>query len=309
MVFNRSMVIPARFSAVRRQTGGHVGGLYLSSSGAVPGSELPGGLWQVMLESRGTLRAGEWVDIQGDSALELLESQGAGMWLARLVGRADTLDLLHRVGSTPLPPYIRKARRAMGQAEDQADDRQRYNTVYAAEPGSVAAPTAGLHFTPELLAALDAMGVRRAFVTLHVGLGTFAPVRTQRVEDHPIHSEPVTIPAETIAMLRHARAHGARIIPVGTTTVRAMESLPDPLPDAGVDFTTNTNLFITPDGSGFHFRFADALMTNFHLPCSTLLALVAALPHVGIDRLKQWYRTAIEQQYRFYSYGDAMFIV
>jgi S-adenosylmethionine:tRNA ribosyltransferase-isomerase len=226
------------------------------------------------------------------------------------------MELIQSIGATPLPPYIRRARRAHGESEVVAADALRYNTVYATEPGSVAAPTAGLHFTPELLAGLDRRGVRRAMVTLHIGLGTFAPVRTAIVEDHSIHSEWIDIAAETIAALADARERGSRIIPIGTTSVRALESLPDDWQSLGHNgYQAETTLFITPDtvandDSPFQgFRFADALMTNFHLPYSTLLALVAALPDVGIARLKQWYAAAIDERYRFYSYGDAMLLL
>jgi S-adenosylmethionine:tRNA ribosyltransferase-isomerase len=225
---------------------------------------------------------------------------------------APTLAVLERLGATPLPPYIRKQRRKLHEPEVTPADQQRYNTVYARDAGSVAAPTAGLHFTPGLLARLDAMGVRRAFVTLHVGLGTFAPVRSQRVEEHDAHREWLTIPAATLQAVRHARAANRRVIVVGTTTVRAMESLPADwvgLP-ADQEFVTETGLLISPGpaGEAYPFRFTDSLMTNFHLPRSTLLALVAALPNAGITRVKQWYATAVEQGYRFYSYGDAMWI-
>ena len=312
LVVNQSKVLPAAFQAVRAATGGKIGGLYLS--GPEPGR------WQVLLESGGSLRPGETVTLNEYSSLELLEPLGEGQWSARLDSPDDDLTLLDRIGSTPLPPYIRKARRDRQQPEVQPPDAVRYNTVYATDPGSVAAPTAGLHFTDQLLAALDATGVRRAAVALHVGLGTFAPVRTERVEDHPIHSEWLSVPAATINALRHAREQGGRIIVVGTTAVRALESLPDPLPRDNRPFTTNTSLFITPESArqpdgrssrrdAFQFRFTDALMTNFHLPRSTLLALVAALPGVGIDRLLDCYRQAIAEEYRFYSYGDAMLIL
>lgn len=209
----------------------------------------------------------------------------------------------------PLPPYIRKARKSHDLPEVNDDDMTRYNTVYAREAGSIAAPTAGLHFTTELLASLDKIGVTRAEVTLHVGLGTFAPIRCQQVNEHPIHSETLSIPPETLRLIQQTREAGRSITPVGTTTVRAIESLPDDLdPQTQQAHNASTSLFITPD-NGFAFRFTDRLMTNFHLPHSTLLALVAAMPGVGIDRLLGWYQEAIRQSYRFYSYGDAMLIV
>lgn len=305
LVLNVTRVLPASFTVVRESTGGKAKGLYLGES-----NDAEGLTWRVMLEMRGTPRVGDRLTFPGQADyLELLESHGSGQWLARLQSAHDTLALLERVGTTPLPQYIRQARKQRGEAEVRPEDAQRYNTVFAADPGSVAAPTAALHFTPELLGAIDRLGVKRATLTLHVGLGTFAPVRAATLEEHAIHEEWIRIPAATIAALRKARARGGRIIPVGTTCVRALESLPNPLPNVGMDYTARTNLFIFPGQPPFPFRFTDALMTNFHLPRSTLLALVAALPGVGLDRLKTWYRHAIEHDYRFYSYGDAMLIV
>jgi len=302
VVFNRSAVLPARFAATRQGTGGRVGGLFLSAPA--------GDQWLVMLESRGTLRCGERLALAPEASLELLEQFGGGQWRVRVSASLGTEALLDSIGSAPLPPYIRKRRRDLKLPEVTEADTRRYNTVYAADPGSVAAPTAGLHFTEELLDALERRGVRSASVTLHVGLGTFAPVRTEHLEGHPIHAEWPSVPPRTIEALEDARARGARIVPVGTTSVRALESLPARLPRAG--FTTNTRLYITPAAPGapaFSFRFTDRLLTNFHLPRSTLLALVAALPGVGIERLKGWYRIAVDREYRFYSYGDAMLFV
>ena len=294
LIFNDSRVLPAHFPATRTATGGRITGLYLESHQDV---------WRVMLESRGKLRAGEKITLTDQAHLELIAPEGGGEWSASLRSEHTTFELLHQIGSPPLPPYIRKRRSALGTAPIQPSDIERYNTVYAAADGSVAAPTAGLHFTQDLLAQLDQSNITRHNVTLHVGLGTFAPVRTESVKDHPIHSEWIQIPRQTI---KHVRSAEGRMIPVGTTSVRAIESLPDDCDDQS-DFTTNTNLFITDQG--FPFRYTDALMTNFHLPHSTLLALVAALPGVGLERLKDWYRIAIEKEYRFYSYGDAMLIL
>jgi S-adenosylmethionine:tRNA ribosyltransferase-isomerase len=297
LVFNQTRVVPAYITGVRRGTGGHVKGLFLSAPAA--------NQWRIMLEARGSLRPGETIELSATACLELIEPAHDGQWLATLHSPDDTLRVLAQIGATPLPPYIRRRRRALHQPEVGPDDAARYNTVYAVDPGSVAAPTAGLHFTNELLAALDALSVQRCHLTLHVGLGSFAPIRSSTLEDHPMHSEWFTVPEATIAALQRTRASGGRIIPIGTTTVRALESLPDPLPATG-PVTAETSLLISP---GFRFRFADALMTNFHLPRSTLLALVAALPGVGIERLLSWYQIAIAHDYRFYSYGDAMLIL
>jgi len=305
LVFNQSRVLPACFSARRAATGGRVGGLYLALRQHAHGCH-----WLVMLETGGSLRAGEQIDLTADSSLELVENHGGGQWLAKLTSPDDTLTLLNRIGSPPLPPYILRQRRDRHQDEAQPQDADRYNTVFATDPGSIAAPTAGLHFTQALLSQLDQIGLHQAMVTLHVGLGTFAPVRTTRLQDHPIHPESITVPAATIAAIRATRQSGGRIIPVGTTTVRALESLPNPLPATG-DHTGSTRLFVMPDDEtgGFPFRFTDALLTNFHLPRSTLLAMVAALPGVGLVRLKSWYQIAIDHGYRFYSFGDAMLIL
>lgn len=326
MVLNRSRVVPAAFEAVRMSTGGKVGGLYLSWV------TQPGGTyWKVLLESRGRLRRGEHIQLLDDSKLILIEPLEAGIWFGQLMSPWGTLELLERIGRPPLPPYIRKARRARHEDESQDFDLARYNTIYATEPGSVAAPTAGLHFTHEVMEELKMRGVGFAWVTLHVGLGTFAPIRTERVEDHPIHAERIHVPAATIRALNQTLRNGGKIIPVGTTSVRALESLPQSILDDPRDYEADTQLFITPPpppeapedlpldgtgdqgrfkaGEGFVFRFTDGLMTNFHLPRSSLMALVAALPGVGVDRLKAWYREAIARGYRFYSYGDAMLIL
>ncbi len=301
MLVNCSRVVPAYYQARRASTGGRLRGLYLGQDAS--------GRWRTMLESRGRLKAGETIVLDRDAGLKLIEPLGGGEWLAAYEGARDPLTLLKRIGAPPLPPYIRRARKAQHQPEITPDDIQRYNTVYADRDGSVAAPTAGLHFTPELLCALDQRGVIRHEVVLHVGLGTFAPIRTDTVEDHPIHSEPIVVPPETVRAIRQARAAGRTITAVGTTTVRAIESLPEPLDLAAeTGHQAETDLYITPD-NGFRFRFTDRLMTNFHLPRSTLLAMVAALPGVGIQRLLAWYRIAIDEGYRFYSYGDAMLIL
>ncbi|WP_448580294.1 tRNA preQ1(34) S-adenosylmethionine ribosyltransferase-isomerase QueA [Thermaurantiacus sp.] len=205
----------------------------------------------------------------------------------------DPLEVaLERAGAMPLPPYI--ARRRAIDARDRSD----YQTVYAAKDGAVAAPTAGLHFTPELLARLDAAGVARETVTLHVGAGTFLPVKAARVEDHRMHAEWGTVPADVAARLQAAKAQGRRIIAVGTTSLRLLEA-------SGLHaFTGTTDIFITP---GHMFRAIDGLMTNFHLPKSTLFMLVSAL--MGLETMKAAYAHAIEAGYRFYSYGDSSLLL
>jgi S-adenosylmethionine:tRNA ribosyltransferase-isomerase len=286
-------VLPARFEATRQSTGGRAEGLFLETR--------DDRVWHLMLKAGGKLRAGETIGLTEEDALELRQQEPDGSWIADKRSALDTESLLDRIGSMPLPPYIRRSGER-GEASD-ALDRQRYQTVFAERPGAVAAPTAGLHFTDALLKELEKAGVGVARLTLHVGLGTFAPVRADRLDAHPMHRERFTVPAETLQMLAEARRAGHRIIPVGTTCVRALESLPQGVSTAE-DYAGETDLLIQP---GFRFRYTDGLMTNFHLPRSTLLALVAAI--TGLDRLKRLYRLAVEEEYRFYSYGDAMLIL
>lgn len=208
-------------------------------------------------------------------------------------GPETVTDLLERYGRLPLPPYITHAA--------DAEDETRYQTVFAREPGAVAAPTAGLHFAEAMLQALRGKGANIAYVTLHVGAGTFKPVRAERIEEHVMHSERYTIPQATVDAIREARARGGRVIAVGTTSLRALESAA-----AGGELVAGpgeTRIFITP---GYQFKVVDVLLTNFHLPHSTLLMLVCAFG--GMDRMLDAYRHAVEHEYRFFSYGDAMLI-
>jgi len=199
-------------------------------------------------------------------------------------------DLMARHGHVPLPPYITHA--------DDADDERRYQTVFARVPGAVAAPTAALHFDEGVLAALDARGVQRASVTLHVGAGTFAPMKTERISEHLMHHERYAIPPETLQAIDDCRARGGRVVAVGTTTVRTLESWA-----SNGEVSGDTNIFITP---GFEFQVVDRLITNFHLPKSTLMMLVSAF--AGHDRIMSLYAHAVEQRYRFFSYGDSMLL-
>jgi len=315
LVLNDTRVLPARFDAVRTATGGRIEGLFLETRDDAH--------WLVMLKSGGRLNAGDVLQLvprAGKASektealtLTLLEpgEQGA-WWTKRAGGRGlDTQAVLDRVGAMPLPPYIRNQRGEQDAKLDQLD-RQRYQTVYARQPGAVAAPTAGLHLTPRLLDELREAGVSEAFLTLHVGLGTFQPVRSATLAEHEMHRERYAVPAETLEQLCATRRRGGRIIAVGTTSVRALESLPDPLPDEPSGLRGETDLKILP---GFGFRFCDGLLTNFHLPGSTLMALVGArlapadAPQFGVARLKALYEQAIAARYRFYSYGDAMLIL
>jgi len=230
-----------------------------------------------------------------DLEVQVLDALPSGNRVVRLVTGLDVDEALDRYGAVPLPPYIDRSA--------DATDVDRYQTVYARTRGSVAAPTAGLHFTDELLKRLDAVGVSRAAVTLHVGIGTFRPVEVDDPADHPMHSERYSVPEETVEAIAQARAVGGRVWAVGTTAVRTLESVADAssTPSAG---TGETDLFIRPP---YSFKVVDGLITNFHLPQSTLLMLVAAL--AGYDRTMAAYREAVAQAYRFYSYGDAMAVL
>ena len=261
------------------------------------------GRWRSLVKPAGRLRPGERLELEGGALHARLErrARGAGgelapEWWLVLEGDGDPEQLVERHGRMPLPPYILRARGA--EAERDAD-REAYQTVFARARGAVAAPTAGLHFTPELLARLAARGVERASVTLHVGLGTFQPVSVEDTGAHRMHSERFELPPETVRAVEAARARGGRVVAVGTTSVRVLESCAN---DAGRlrAGAGETALFLTP---GARFRVVDALLTNFHLPRSTLLMLVSAF--AGRERVLRLYAEAIERGYRFYSYGDA----
>lgn len=309
LVFNTTRVLPARLMGQRHETGGRVEGLYLSNAGAPSGSQR----WTVLLKG-GHLRPGVVIDLYGADGstglaqLSLIERSEAedGAWTVE-VRSLDPFTpperVLEKLGRTPLPPYILKARRDAGLSITEEADRARYQTVYAAASGSVAAPTAGLHFTPELLTRLGAMGVQRADVVLHVGTGTFKPVETEFVEQHPMHHELCEMNAAAQAQVKAAKREGRRVIAVGTTAARTLEAFA-----AAPDGTTalNTNILITP---GHPWRWVDGILTNFHLPRSTLLAMIAALFPSGVSRVKELYAEAISRGYRFYSYGDAMLIL
>ena len=304
LVVNDTRVFPARLLGRRVPTGGAVECLLLRS--------LPTGDWEALMHPGQKLRPGSRVIFESDGAPlhgEVLARHFYGRRTIRLWtdDPGGVSAAIERLGHIPLPPYIAR--------EDRASDRERYQTVYAHEPGSVAAPTAGLHFTPALLAALERRGVERVALTLHVGYGTFKPVRAERVEDHEVDPEWFTVSAAAAEALTRARRERRRIIAVGTTTTRALESLVAPddepfdsraLAQGGpiAPARGETRLFIHP---GHQFRLVSGLITNFHLPRSSLLMLVAAF--AGRDRVLAAYREAIAARYRFYSYGDAMLIL
>jgi len=332
LIVNDTRVIPAKLN-LQKNTGAAIPGLFLA--------EPQLGQWQVLLRSRGKIKIGDELVPHLKNTAEIAEDAEfyknkknslrplrslrcipyrfriesripnekgtkGGEWLISVTPPDPAPLILAHIGGIPLPPYIEKSRTA-----DTAD-RDAYQTVYAREGQSLAAPTAGLHFTPTLLKKIEALGTQRAAVNLDVGLGTFLPVETQTLEEHPMHTEEYSIPAATIAAIRQ---RSGRIVVVGTTAVRTLEAAadqilhPTPQRDGGggvatYDIHNSTNLKISPP---YQFQLADVLLTNFHLPRSTLLALVAAL--IGLDKLKELYALAIEKKYRFYSYGDAMLIL
>jgi S-adenosylmethionine:tRNA ribosyltransferase-isomerase len=286
LVLNVSRVIPARLHG-RRETGAAAELLLVRAC--------PDGTWLAMGHPGGKLKPGRRIAFGPDSAAEIVEVLGGGLRRVRFVGALDAQATLARYGEVPLPPYIRRA--------PTPEDRERYQTVYAAHDGSVAAPTAGLHFTPELLARLRARGVATAELDLHVGPGTFKPVETDDLPRHTMHAEAFTLSEAAAALINGRRASGGRVWAVGTTVVRALETCVASdgalRPGAG-----ETRLFIYPP---YTFRAVDRLLTNFHLPRSTLLMLVCAFG--GYEHVMGAYREAVRERYRFYSYGDAMAIV
>jgi S-adenosylmethionine:tRNA ribosyltransferase-isomerase len=290
LVFNDTRVVPARVRGTK-DSGGKIEILLervLSARTAL-----------VHARSSKALKAGATVRLPGGRTARLLDREGD---LFRLEFSDEVLPFLETFGEVPLPPYIERP--------PEAADRERYQTVYAREPGAVAAPTAGLHFDSDMFAALEARGVRRAFVTLHVGAGTFQPVRENEVERHEMHAEYLEVSADACAAIEAARAAGGRVVAVGTTVVRSLETAALAASGAGAEsarpirpYGGMTRIFIKP---GFRFRVVDAMLTNFHLPESTLVMLCAAF--VGREPLLAAYAHAVEARYRFFSYGDAMFL-
>lgn len=294
VVVNDSRVVPARLVGRRAATGGAWEGLFLR----VATGERDGA-WMILAKSRGRPALGERIvllDREGGDAftLELVGRTEGGGWLAVPDVIAPAFELLARVGRVPLPGYIRGG-------VERAGDLDRYQTVYARAGGSAAAPTAGLHFTESLLEALAARGIARASVTLHVGIDTFRPITASRLDDHPMHSEWCECPAETVAAVRETRARGGRVVAVGTTAVRTLETAARG--GAIAPWCGPTDLFIRP---GHAFPAVDCLLTNFHMPRTTLMVLVSAF--AGRALVTSAYAEAIREGYRFLSYGDAMLI-
>ncbi|MGE3907338.1 MAG: tRNA preQ1(34) S-adenosylmethionine ribosyltransferase-isomerase QueA [Reyranellaceae bacterium] len=283
MVVNDTRVIPAR---LRGRVG--VGGIEITLH-----KRLDAATWLAFARPAKKLKPGTRIDFGDGLEAETIEKREAGEVALRFdVAGAALMEALERQGEMPLPPYIR---REHAEAADRAD----YQTLFAREPGAVAAPTAGLHFTPALLAALEAKGIARASVTLHVGAGTFLPVKVDDTDDHRMHSEWGTIPQATLDAIAATRAAGGRIVAIGTTSLRLLETAAREDGTVGA-FEGETDIFITP---GYRFRAVDLLLTNFHLPRSTLFMLVCAF--AGMDRMKSAYEHAKASGYRFYSYGDA----
>ncbi|MGF1583148.1 MAG: tRNA preQ1(34) S-adenosylmethionine ribosyltransferase-isomerase QueA [Gemmataceae bacterium] len=288
LVLNNTKVLPARLLGYREQTGGRWEGLFLRA--------LENGFWELLSQTRGKLQSGETIVVEpGPLKLTLVEKTENKSWVVRPSESGPPHEVLQASGHIPLPPYIRKGLAGR-------PDHERYQTVYAERPGAVAAPTAGLHFTQDIFAELERRGIGRTFVTLHVGWGTFAPIKVEDYTQHTMHSEWGELPEQSIVAIKECKRRGGKVVAVGTTTVRVLET-------AGRSgslkpWSGETDIYIYPP---FEFQVIDALVTNFHLPETTLLLLVSAF--AGTELMEKAYKTAITEGYRFYSYGDAMLIL
>ena len=286
LVMNNTRVLPARLYGEKPGTGGHVELLLLKNT--------DGDQWEVLAKPAKRLKVGAQVSF-GDGRLTatVVDELEHGGRIVRFDYQGIFLEVLESLGEMPLPPYI----------HEKLADRERYQTVYAKENGSAAAPTAGLHFTKELLAQIEAKGVKLVYLTLHVGLGTFRPVSVDNLEEHEMHSEFYTLSEEAAATLREVKANGHRVIAVGTTSIRTLETIGNKFQGDIQADSGWTNIFIKP---GYQWQIVDAFSTNFHLPKSTLVMLVSAF--AGRDLTLKAYEHAIAERYRFFSFGDAMFI-
>jgi S-adenosylmethionine:tRNA ribosyltransferase-isomerase len=294
LVLNDTKVLPARFFG-ERGSGGKLEALFLA--------ERSPGVWEVMLKGSRKVRQGEIVCLKDKTKndfceAEILNKTDQGGCRLKIKTDANVETILEKIGFPPLPPYIKRGR----DQSQAAIDKLRYQTVYARHTGAVAAPTAGLHFTDELIKQLKQTGIHLAYITLHIGEGTFKPITTDNIEEHKMHQEQFSIDEKNAQIVNATKEKGGRIIAVGTTSARALETIASGSQVKAA--TGTTELFIKP---GYKFKIVDAMVTNFHLPKSTLLALVAAF--AGLENILAAYRHAIEQRYRFYSYGDAMLIV
>lgn len=297
VVFNNTKVVPARLLGRRAQTGGRWEGLFLEIA-PQPNGETA--LWRLMGSTRGKLLPGESVILeniqaQDDISLRFETKLPDGTWLVKPQSEENYLTILERVGRVPIPPYIRNGKMV-------ESDRDNYQTVFAQVPGAVAAPTAGLHFTEEALNEIRAQGVDIQYVTLHVGIGTFKPISVSKLSEHQMHREYAQLEESAAQRLIACKKAGGRVVAIGTTSVRTLESAAQ----TGIiaPFAGQTNLFIKPP---YRFNAVDVMFTNFHLPKSTLLVMIRTFG--GDELLKEAYRQAIEQKYRFYSYGDCMVIL
>ncbi|MGI6748277.1 MAG: tRNA preQ1(34) S-adenosylmethionine ribosyltransferase-isomerase QueA [Anaerovoracaceae bacterium] len=289
LIMNNSKVIPARLFGIKEKTGARVEFLLIK--------HIKDNIWETMVRPGKRLHKGDRVSFTVDGTLsaEILENGEGGTRIVSFQHDGNFLDLLDRVGKIPLPPYIER--------ESDDEDKIRYQTVYCKKEGSVAAPTAGLHFTNELIERIKQKGTKIAYVTLHVGIGTFRPVKCDKIEDHKMHFEEYEIDEKNADIINQTKKAGGRIISVGTTSTRTVESAAshEGIVQAG---RGSTGIFIYP---GYKFKVIDSLITNFHLPKSTLLMLVSAL--YNREKIIQIYEEAVEKKYRFFSYGDAMFII
>ena len=285
LIMNDSRVLPARLLGRRLPGGGACEVLLLTDRG--------NNVWECLVRPGRRLRAGARMTFgDGSLAAQVIREEADGNRLVRFEYEGIFLEVLERLGKMPLPPYIK----------EELQDRERYQTVYSKVLGSAAAPTAGLHFTPELLREIEDKGVGLGYVTLHVGLGTFRPVKEEAIEDHGMHSEFCTVPAETAELINRAKANGGRVICVGTTSCRTLESWAEE--DGHMEARSGwTNIYLYP---GCRFKVMDGLVTNFHRPESTLIMLVSAF--AGREAVLNAYREAVAERYRFFSFGDAMFI-
>ncbi len=279
LVFNNTKVIPARLKG-KKPTGGKVE--ILLTDYIKPDT------WKALVGGK-KIKPGLLIKIAEDFEVEILKHLKEGSFLVKLIG-SDPLKLIDKYGNIPIPPYLER--------EEEEIDRNYYQTVFACEKGAVAAPTAGLHFSPELLQRLNQAGVKRAFVTLHISYGTFKPVKVEKVEEHSVEPEYVKVPAETVRAILETKEKGGRVIAVGTTVVRAIETSPFKAYEGWTD------LYVYP---GFKFKVIDGMITNFHLPKSSLLIMVCAFG--GREFILRAYKEAVEKGYRFYSYGDGMLIL
>lgn len=286
LVMNDSRVLPARLYGIKEETGACVEFLLLEQKGDK--------LWEILVRPGKKAKPGARFSF-GDGRLkaEIIETVEGGNRIAKFECEGNFFTTLEEVGQMPLPPYIK----------EKLKDKERYQTVYSKELGSAAAPTAGLHFTKEMLAELENMGVKLAYVTLHVGLGTFRPVKEDNVLEHKMHSEHYHLPKETADLIKQTKAEGGRVIAVGTTSCRTLESVGTFFDDMD-EHEGYTDIFIYP---GYEFKVIDGLITNFHLPESTLIMLVSAF--LGYEKTMNAYKIAVDEKYRFFSFGDAMLIV